>query len=83
MSVRIISRNREAREVSLKLVDGSLVKGKVNMCNDEACIQRVSELFTRVSEPFIVVFDATVEGKTGQVLILNKRNIIWAAPEND
>jgi hypothetical protein len=83
MSVKIISRKMEAREISIKLVDGSLIKGKVNMHHDEAMIQRVSELFTRIDNPFVVVFDATYEGKSGRVLILNKRNILWASPEND
>jgi len=82
MSVRIISRRLDAREVAIKLVDGSMVKGKINMFHDEAMIQRVSDIFTKVADPFIVVFDATVEGKTGKVCILNKRNIIWVSPED-
>ncbi len=83
MSVRIISRKRDAKEVSLKLVDGSLIKGKVNLHHDEHMIERVSELFTQVQDPFLVVFDATFEGKSGRVLIVNKSNIVWAAPEGD
>ncbi len=83
MSVRIISRKREAKEISIKLVDGSLIKGKVNLHHDEHMIERVSELFTQINDPFLVVFDATFEGKVGRVLIVNKRNIVWAAPEGD
>ncbi len=83
MSVKIISRKKDAREVSIKLMDGSMVKGKINLHHDEHMIQRVSEIFTQIDEPFLVVFDATFEGKTGQVLILNKKNILWASPEDD
>ncbi len=83
MSVKIITRKLEAREISLKLADGSVVKGKINLHNDELTIQRVSELFTQVRDPFLVVFDATFEGKTGRVLVVNKHNVIWASPEND
>jgi hypothetical protein len=82
MSVRIISHKRDARGISIKLVDGTLVKGKVNMSSDKACIQRVSEIFTHLTDPFLVVFDATYEGKGSQVMIVNKRNILWAAPED-
>jgi Family of unknown function (DUF6812) len=46
-------------------------------------VQRVSDIFTRVDDPFLVVFDATVEGTHGKVLIINKHNIIWASPEDD
>lgn len=83
MSVKIISRKMEATGISLKLSDGSVVKGKINLHHDEAMIQRLSELFTRLDDPFVVVFDATFEGKTGRVLIINKRNVLWAAPEED
>ena len=83
MSVKIISRKRDSREVSIKLVDGSLIKGKVNLHHDEHMLQRVSEIFTQIDEPFLVIYDATFEGKSDRVLIINKRNIVWASPEND
>ena len=82
MSVRIISRRLDAREVAIKLVDGSMVKGKINMFHDEGMVQRVSDIFTKIDDPFIVLFDATVEGKTGKVCILNKQNIVWVSPED-
>jgi hypothetical protein len=82
MSVKIISRKLDARPVTIKLVDGSLVQGMVNLHHDEAVVQRVSDIFTKLPEPFIVVFGATAEGKSGRVLILNKSNIIWVSPED-
>jgi hypothetical protein len=83
MSIKIISRRVEARKVSIKLVDGSLVQGKVNLLHDEAVVQRVSDIFTKLPDPFIVVFDVTAEGRSGRVLILNKRNIAWVSPDDD
>jgi Family of unknown function (DUF6812) len=83
MSVSIISRKVNARAVTVKLVDGSLVNGKINLHRSDVEISRVSDLFTKITDPFIVVFDATAEGKTGRVLILNKRNIVWIAPEDE
>ena len=83
MSIKIISRRIEARKVSIKMVDGSLVQGKVNLLHDEAVVQRVSDIFTKLVDPFIVVFDVTAEGRSGRVLILNKRNIAWVSPEDD
>jgi hypothetical protein len=73
----------EPRNVLLKLTDGSMVKGKINLYHDEAVIQRVSDIFTRIADPFIVVFDATVEGEAGKVMIVNKHNVIWASPQDD
>jgi hypothetical protein len=83
MSVKIITRRREPRDVLLKLVDGSFVRGKINLYRDEVTLQRVSEVFTRVPDPFVVVFDATVEGKVGKTCVVNKSNIIWMLPEED
>ncbi len=84
MSVSIISRKIEARKVAVKLVDGSLVHGKLNLHRSDVAIQRVSDLFTKVTDPFIVLFDATAEGKTlWRVLILNKSNIVWVAPQDE
>ena len=82
MSVKIITRKLTARELTVKLVDGSVVKGKINLHHDEHMIQRVSEIFTQIKDPFLVVFDATFEGESGRVLIINKQNIIWALPED-
>jgi hypothetical protein len=83
MSVKVISRRMEPRKVTIKLVDGSLIQGKVNVLHNEEVVQRVSDIFTKLSDPFIVVFDAIAEGKTGRVLILNKRTVAWVSPEED
>ena len=83
MSVKVISRRIDARKVAIKMVDGSMVHGKVNIYHDEEVVQRVSDIFTKISDPFIVVFDVTAEGKSGRVLIINKHNIAWVSPEDD
>ena len=83
MSFKVISRRIDGRKVTIKMVDGSLVQGQVNVYHDEETVQRVSEIFTKLADPFVVVFDATAEGKSGRVLILNKRNIAWVSPEDD
>ena len=83
MSIKVITRKINARKVSIKMVDGSLVQGKVNIYHDEEVVQRVSDIFTKVTDPFIVVFDVTADGRSGRVLIINKRNIAWVSPEDD
>ncbi len=82
MPVRIISRKREPRNVTMKLTDGSVIRGQVNLYHEEMMMNRVSDLFTRVKDPFIVIFGADVEGKQDQVIIINKQNIVWICPED-
>jgi hypothetical protein len=83
MSVKVITRRVDARKVTIKMVDGSLVQGKINVLRDEEVPLRVSDIFTKLTDPFIVVFDATAEGKSGRVLIVNKLNVAWVSPEDD
>jgi len=82
MTVKVISRRIIARQVTIKLVDGSLIQGKINLYNDEAMVQRVSDVFTKLPDPFVVVFEATAEGKNGRILVLNKKNVVWVSVED-
>jgi small nuclear ribonucleoprotein (snRNP)-like protein len=82
MDVKMISRRREPRPVTIKLTDGSVIKGQVNLYHEEMVLNRVSDLFTRDKDPFIVVFGAKLEGKMDQVVIINKQHIIWIYPED-
>jgi hypothetical protein len=45
-------------------------------------LNRVSDLFTRNKDPFIVVFGVKLEETASQVVIVNKDNIIWIGPED-
>jgi hypothetical protein len=83
MSVKVIDRKLNARKVTIKLIDGSLIQGKVNLNHNEAVVQRVSDLFTKTVEPFIVVFDVKMENKSDQVFIVNKHNVVWVSPQDD
>ncbi len=84
MSAKDSNGEMQARKVTIRLVDGSLVKGKINLhkCKDESIIQRVSEMFTKHQDPFVVVFEATFEGVSGRVVIINKHNVIWVSPDD-
>jgi len=78
------NREIEARKVTIRLMDGSLVKGKINLHKheDESVVQRESEMFTKHQDPFVVVFEATLEGRSDRVVIINKRNILWVSPDD-
>ena len=88
----------EARRVTIKLDDMSLIKGKINIFSEPArsfdglydkhlddqgtYYRRISDIFTRGENPFIVVFDVTVDGQQGRVLVINKKKILWVSPED-
>jgi hypothetical protein len=73
----------EACRVTLKLADGSLVTGMINLIQRGDTEHRVSDIFVGREEPFVVVFKATLGETTDQVLVINKRHIIWVIPEKE
>ena len=73
-----IDKTLKARNVTVKTVDGSIIQGKVNIGAEN----RISDLFTASTTPFVVVFDAMYSGGSDKVLILNKTNIVWIEPED-
>jgi hypothetical protein len=92
------TRIMEERKVTIKLEDGSLITGKINILSEPArdfdglydkhledqgtYYRRISDIFTKGKNPFIVVFDALMENEAGKVLIVNKQKIYWVVPED-
>jgi len=65
--------------VTLKTVDGEIVSGFVHLGTKG----RVSELFTKKSDPFIVLSNVCTKKNKGTVLIINKLHIVWVEPEEN
>jgi hypothetical protein len=92
------TRIMEERKVKIKLEDGSLITGKINILSEPAhdfeglydkhledqgtYYRRISDIFTKGKNPFIVVFDALMEDEAGKVLVVNKQKISWVVPED-
>jgi hypothetical protein len=69
---------REYRKVTIRTIDGSTILGKVNI----GIKDRVSDVFTKTDNPFIVLFDVEHKDIAGKVLFVNKNNIVWVEPED-
>jgi len=69
---------RELRAITIKTIDGSTIQGKINLGVKE----RVSDLFTKSEQEFIILVDATAKGGRGKVLFVNKNHIVWVEPED-
>jgi hypothetical protein len=63
--------------ITIRTTDGSTLAGKVNIGIKE----RVSDLFTKAENPFIVLFDAESSSGSGKVMFINKNNVVWVEPE--
>lgn len=67
----------EAKRITVKTADGSTLVGKINIGLKE----RVSEIFTKTENQFIVLFDAEHANAMGKTFFINKNQIVWAEPE--
>jgi hypothetical protein len=63
--------------VYIKTVDGSLVRGKVNIGTND----RLSDVFVKGKFPFVVLFDVGEPEGIKKVLIINKNHIVWVEPD--
>jgi hypothetical protein len=69
---------KDYRKVSIKTTDGSTLAGKVNIGIKE----RVSDLFTKTDDPFIVLTGAEHDYASEKVLFINKNHIVWVEPQD-
>jgi hypothetical protein len=80
--MKIITRgHKEVRPVTIKLADGSLVTGMINLIQRGETEHRISDIFVGREEPFVVIFQATMNEMTNKVLVINKHHIVWVIPE--
>ena len=65
-------------KVSVRLADGTTIKGLLNIGK----YNRLSDfLNTKEADPFVIIYEASMPGTTGKVVIINRSHIVWAAPE--
>ena len=82
------NRKIKGRIVRIKLVDGTLVNGQVNL-NREKEYDRLSDLISSKQEPFLILFNVTLYDKTTEspikhkTLFVNKNYILWVEPDED
>jgi hypothetical protein len=66
----------DSKQAIVRLVDGTSIKGRVNLKYST----RIADLLNDYDDQFIVMFDCSLRDDLGDVLFLNKKNILWVAP---
>lgn len=75
----------ESRNVVVKVSDGAIISGQVNLESEEGRADRVSDLMIQGTKKFLVVYNARdmkVSGEEASVIILNKSHILWVIPQD-
>ena len=80
----------ESRIIRLKCADGSRITGSVNLNRFQGKeLDRVSDIVTKNTEQFIVMYNVTVDNSDFdkpnkyKTLMINRDYIVWAAPDED
>jgi hypothetical protein len=76
---RCFMREMNASKVVVRLVDGTLMRGKTNIGN----ARRLSDFFNKTESLFHVFFDVSMEGQEGGVVFVNRNHIVWVKPDEE
>ena len=68
------------KNVTIKMSDGSIIKGKVNI---PELHQRLSDFFRYSQEQFLTVVSEESSEDSQKVFLVNKNHIMWAGTETD
>ncbi len=71
-----------SRCVLVKTTDGSIIRGRINLNAETAPMDRVSDLLIKGENQFLVMCEATVQGRKDAVIIINKNQIVWLLEED-
>jgi hypothetical protein len=77
MPKQTASKKITEKAVYIKTVDGSLIRGKINLGLEK----RISDVFVKSETPFIVVYDVGDPSLPKKVLVVNKNHIVWVEPD--
>jgi len=67
------------KNLSVKLSDGSSIRGKVNLGVD---YKRLSDLMKHTSDKFITLVSEATSEQSRKVFLVNKDYVIWAEAED-
>ena len=67
------------KKVTVKISDGSIIKGKINIRETN---QRLSDFFRSSEDQFITLVSEESKEDSQNVFFVNKRYIVWVGPED-
>lgn len=67
------------RFVTVKLTDGTVLFGKINIHPNK----RISDAFTSPEKTFVILVESDSVERSYQTVVVNKKEVVWAEPEDD
>jgi hypothetical protein len=71
----------ENRQVLVKTIDGSLIRGNINLNSESIPMDRVSDLLIKGQNRFLIMYNASLGDRKDAAVIINKSQIVWVMEE--
>ena len=75
--------SKENRQVVVKTIDGSLIRGNINLNSESLPMDRVSDLLIKGQNKFLIMYNATLGDRRDAAVIINKSQIVWVMEETE
>lgn len=73
--------SKENRQVLVKTIDGSLIRGNINLNSESIPMDRVSDLLIKGQNRFLIMYSASLGDRKDAAVIINKSQIVWVMEE--
>lgn len=73
--------SKENRTVIVKTIDGSLIRGNINLNSESLPMDRVSDLLIKGQNKFLIMYNASLGDRKDAAIIINKSQIVWVMEE--
>ncbi len=74
--------SKENRLVVVKTIDGSLIRGNINLNSESIPMDRVSDLLIKGQNKFLIMYNAALGDRKDAAVIINKSQIVWVMEED-
>jgi hypothetical protein len=74
--------SKENRTVVVKTIDGSLIRGNINLNSESLPMDRVSDLLIKGQNKFLIMYNASLGDRKDAAIIINKSQIVWVMEED-
>ena len=75
--------SKENRQVVVKTIDGSVIRGNINLNSESLPMDRVSDLLIKGQNKFLIMYNATLGDRKDAAVIINKSQIVWVMEETE
>ena len=75
--------SKENRLVVVKTIEGSIIRGNINLNSETLPMDRVSDFLIKGQNKFLIMYNASLGDRRDAAVIINKSQIVWVMEEDE